>query len=398
MYEERVFVAGAGPVGLVAAARLVAEGIPVTVFEAGSDLSKESRASTFHPSTLDMLDDLGVEAGLEADGLQAPGLQYRCSREGLIERFDFGAISDLTRHPYRLQCEQWRLTRLLHEKLHSEPDFEIVFSTAVEDCAQTADGVTVTLKSGSRTVTRGARWLIGADGASSKVRGGLGVAFDGFTWPERFLVLSTPFDFPAAIPDLDLVSYVADPDQWYFLLRIPAFWRVMFPVAADMSDDAALDPDYGQRCLDRVLPGAGPFDIAHRTLYRVHQRVAATFRTGRVMLAGDAAHINNPLGGMGMNGGIHDAVNLTGRLAGVWRKELPESELDRYDVQRRGVTLEAVQTQTIQNKRDLEAADAETRAAFRDRLHRTKADPEATRQFLKRLAMITSLERARELG
>jgi 2-polyprenyl-6-methoxyphenol hydroxylase-like FAD-dependent oxidoreductase len=398
MYEERVFIAGAGPVGLVAAARLVAEGIPVTVFEAGSDLSRESRASTFHPSTLDMLDELGAEIGLEADGLRASGLQYRCSREGLIERFDFGAIGDLTRHPYRLQCEQWRLTRLLYEKLRGGPDFEIVFTAAVEDCAPAAEGVTVTLKSGGKTMTRGARWLIGADGASSKVRGALGVAFDGFTWPDRFLVLSTPFDFPAAIPDLDPVSYVADPEQWYFLLRIPGLWRVMFPIAAGMSDDAALDPDYGQRCLDRVLPGAGPFEIAHRTLYRVHQRVAATFRAGRVMLAGDAAHINNPLGGMGMNGGIHDAVNLTGRLAGVWRKELPESELDRYGVQRRGVTLEAVQTQTIQNKRDLEAADAETRAAFRDRLHRTKADPEATRRFLKRLAMITSLERARELG
>jgi len=398
MYEERVFIAGAGPVGLVAAARLVAEGIPVTVFEAGGDLSKESRASTFHPSTLDMLDDLGVEAGLEANGLQAPGLQYRCSQEGLIERFDFGAIADLTRHPYRLQCEQWRLTRVLYDKLRSEPGFEIVFAAAVEDCTQAADGVTVTLKSGGRAVTRRGRWLIGADGASSKVRGAMGIAFDGFTWPDRFLVLSTPFDFPAAIPDLDPVSYVADPEQWYFLLRIPGLWRVMFPIAADMSEDAALDPDYGQRCLDRVIPGAGPFEIAHRTLYRVHQRVAATFRAGRVMLAGDAAHINNPLGGMGMNGGIHDAVNLTGRLAGVWRKELPESELDRYDVQRRGVTLEAVQTQTIQNKRDLEAADAESRAAFRDRLHRTKADPEATRQFLKRLAMITSLERARELG
>lgn len=398
MVEERVFIAGAGPVGLVAAARLVAEGIPVTVFEAGADLGRESRASTFHPSTLDMLDELGVEAGLEPDGLRAPTLQYRCSREGLIERFDFRDIGDLTRHPYRLQCEQWRLTRVIYDKLHGNPNFEIAFGTAVEDCTQDADGVTVTLTAGGKTGERRGRWLIGADGASSKVRNALGIAFEGFTWPERFLVLSTPFDFPQVFPDLDPVSYFADPEQWYFLLRIPGLWRSMFPIAADMSDDAALDPAYGQRCLDRVVPGAGLFEIAHRTLYRVHQRVATTFRAGRVMLAGDAAHINNPLGGMGMNGGIHDAVNLTGRLSGVWRGELPDSELDRYDAQRRGVTLEAVQTITIQNKRDLEAADAETRAAFRDRLHRTKKDPEAMRQFLKRLSMIASLERAEELG
>jgi 3-(3-hydroxy-phenyl)propionate hydroxylase len=398
MYEERVFIAGAGPVGLVAAARLAAADIPVTVFEAGGDLSTESRASTFHPSTLDMLDALGVARPLEAQGLRAPGLQYRCSREGLIERFDFGDISDLTAFPYRVQCEQWRLTRLLYEKLSGDPNFEIVFATPVAGCTQGGEGVSVTLESDGKTVNRHGRWLIGADGAGSRVRTALGVDFEGFTWPDRFLVLSTPFDFPGFIPDLDPVSYVADPEQWYFLLKIPGLWRAMFPVSSGVSDAAALDPDFGQRLLDRVVPGAGPFEIAHRTLYRVHQRVAATFRAGRVMLAGDAAHINNPLGGMGMNGGIHDAVNLTDRLARIWRNEAPESELDRYDAQRRGVTLEAVQTQTIQNKRDLEAADGAVRAAFRERLHRTKADPAATRDFLKRLAMITSLERAGELG
>lgn len=398
MHEERVFVAGAGPVGLVAAAQLVASDIPVTVFEAGGDLSTESRASTFHPSTLDMLDALGVARPLEAQGLRAPGLQYRCSREGLIERFDFGDISDLTGFPYRVQCEQWRLTRLLYEKLAGDSNFEIVFSAPVTGCTQNREGVSVTVQDGGRSATRHGRWLIGADGAGSRVRTALGIDFEGFTWPDRFLVLSTPFDFPGVIPDLDPVSYVADPEQWYFLLKIPGLWRVMFPVSRGLSDDAALDPDFGQRLLDRVVPGAGPFEIAHRTLYRVHQRVATTFRSGRVMLAGDAAHINNPLGGMGMNGGIHDAVNLTERLARIWRNAAPEADLDRYDAQRRGVTLEAVQTQTIQNKRDLEAADEEGRAAFRDRLRRTKADPAATRDFLKRLSMITSLERARELG
>jgi 3-(3-hydroxy-phenyl)propionate hydroxylase len=398
MFEERVFIAGAGPVGLVAAAQLVAAGIPVTVFEAGRDLSTESRASTFHPSTLDMLDTLGVARALEAQGLRAPGVQYRCSREGLIERFDFGDIADLTGFPYRVQCEQWRLTRLLYEKLAGDSNFEIVFSAAVSGCAQDADGVSVTLEDDGKAATRHGRWLIGADGASSRVRSSLGIEFEGFTWPERFLVLSTPFDYPGVIPDLDLVSYVADPEQWYFLLKIPGLWRVMFPVSSEVSDDAALDLDFGQCLLDRIVPGAGPFEIAHRTLYRVHQRVAASFRSGRVMLAGDAAHINNPLGGMGMNGGIHDAVNLTERLARIWRDEAPASDLDRYDAQRRGVTLEAVQKQTIQNKRDLEASDAADRAAFRDRLHRTKADPAATREFLKRLSMITSLERAREFG
>ncbi len=398
MIEDRVFIAGAGPVGLVAAARLVAEGVPVSVFEAGNDLNKQSRASTFHPSTLDMLDELGAAAPLEAQGLCAPQLQYRCSREGLIARFDFGEIKDLTRHPYRLQCEQWRLTRILLDQLKDEANFEIVFSTEVRDCTQDDSSVTVTLTGTNGTTERTGRWLIGADGASSNVRGALNIQFDGFTWPDRFLVLSTPYDFVQAIPDLDPVSYVADPEQWYFALKIPDLWRMMFPVGTDMSDDAALDPAYGQSRLDRVVPGAGPFEIAHQTLYRVHQRVAETFRKGRVFLAGDAAHINNPLGGMGMNGGIHDAVNLTDALTKVWNGKEDESILDRYDAQRRGVTMEAVQVQTVQNKRDLEASDAKGQAEFRERLRRTSSSREETRMFLKRVSMLASLERAAELG
>jgi len=395
MTEARVFIAGAGPVGLTAAACLVTQGVPVTVFEAGGDLSMESRASTFHPSTLDMLDDLGAAAALEAQGLRAPYLQYRSKRDGLIARFDFGDISDLTRHPYRLQCEQWRLTRILLDKLRGSPEFEIVFDYAIEDCRQDADSVTVVCQQGRE---RTARWLIGADGAGSNVRGAAGIEFEGFTWPERFLVLSTPFDFTEPFPDLDLVSYFADPQQWHFLLKIPGLWRAMLPIPGDMSDEAALEPDYGKRCLDWIVPGAGPSEVVHRTLYRVHQRVAKTYRQGRIFLAGDAAHINNPLGGMGMNGGIHDAVNLTGRLVSLWRGEADTAKLDLYDLQRRTVTMEAVQVQTIQNKKDLEAADEAGQASFRDRLREAQSDPEKTRAFLRRVSMLSSLERAAEIG
>lgn len=394
MAEERVFIAGAGPVGFVAAARLLAAGVPVTMFEAGADLNTESRASTFHPSTLDMLTEIGASAPLIAQGLKAPKLQYRFGGEGKIAGFDFADIADLTQHPYRVQCEQWRLTRVLHEKLKSHPNFEIAFSTRVTGARQDGDSVSVTLENDSRTTERKARWLIGADGASSVVRRSSDIEFEGFTWPERFLVTSTPYDFKAQIPDLDPVSYVADPECWHFLLKIPDLWRVMFPVGADVSDEAALDPAYGESLLRRVVPGVSGYEVLHRTLYRVHQRVAKTFRLGRVFLAGDAAHINNPLGGMGMNGGIHDAYNLTDRLIAVWHGGRPESDLDLYDIQRRKVTMESVQTQTIQNKRDLEAATSEDRDAFRERLVKTAADRDLTRQFLKRVSMIASLERA----
>ena len=398
MTEERVIVAGAGPVGLVAAAHLVRDGVPVTVLEAGSELSAESRASTFHPSTLDMLEEIGAAADLLAEGLKAPKLQYRSKRDGVIAEFDFGAIADLTRHPYRLQAEQFKLTRILHRRLQGDPRFAIEFGTRVEAVTQHAAGVRVEVRRGDGGELRTARWLIGADGARSAVRQSLGIEFEGFTWPERFLVLSTRFDFKTVIPDLVSVSYVADPECWHFLLEIPGHWRVMFPVAAQIRDETALTAEFAEAQLARIVPGIAGYEIKHATLYRVHQRVAKQFRLGRCFLAGDAAHVNNPLGGMGMNGGIHDAVNLASRLAAVWHGRAEEAQLDRYDRQRRGVTLEYLQTQTIRNKRDLETADEAEQAEFRDRLRRIASDPQHTRQYVERLAMIASLRRAEELG
>jgi 3-(3-hydroxy-phenyl)propionate hydroxylase len=392
--SDRVLIAGAGPVGLVAAANLVRHGVPVTVFEGGPGLSTESRASTFHPPTLDMLADLDLAKPLIAQGLIAPKFQYRSRDDGLIAQFDFGEIADATRHPFRLQCEQSKLTRIICDKLRGDPNFDIAFSSAVRDVTQTADGVTVTVEPEGKSETRGYRWLIGADGARSDVRRSLGIEFEGFTWPERYLVVSTPFDFYSVVPGLASVSYTADPVRWHFLLQIPRLWRVMFRVAAEESDELALSPEFAQTLMAQIVPGIDHYEIAHTTLYRVHQRVARVFRSGRAFLIGDAAHVNNPLGGMGMNGGIHDAINLTGRLVEVWHGTKPEAELERFDLQRRLVTKEHVERQSIQNKKNLEAADNE----FRDWLLRTAADPALTRDYLLGVSMIGSLRRAELLG
>ncbi|MBX9773418.1 MAG: FAD-dependent monooxygenase [Xanthobacteraceae bacterium] len=392
--EERVLIAGAGPVGLTAAANLVRNGVPVTVLEAGSDLSTESRASTFHPPTLDMLDALGAAKPLIAHGLTAPKFQYRTMRHGVLAQFDFGAIADATAHPYRLQCEQSRLTRILYEQLNGQPGFQLAFNSAVEQVGQDENGVTITIERDGKTETQTGRYLIGADGARSDVRRSLGIDFEGFTWPDRFLVISTPFDFCRAIEGLAPVSYVADPQRWRFLLQIPGLWRVMFPVSPDENDEAALTPAFAQSLMATIVPGLSDYEIAHTTLYRVHQRVAKTMRLGRSFLIGDAAHINNPLGGMGMNGGIHDAINLTTRLADAWHGRSPDSELDLFDRERRLVTLEYIQQYTIQNKRNLESDGI----AFKATLEAIAADPQRTRDYLMRVSMIASLARARELG
>jgi 3-(3-hydroxy-phenyl)propionate hydroxylase len=389
-----VLIAGAGPVGLVAAANLVRHGIPVTVLEAGPELSDESRASTFHPPTLDMLDDLGITRPLIAQGLLAPKFQYRSRQHGLMAQFDFAGIADVTRHPFRLQCEQSKLTRILLNKLTKDPNFDIAFSSAVRQVDQDSGSVTVTIDREGRTDTQTGRWLIGADGARSDIRRSLAIEFEGFTWPERFLVVSTPFNFHNVIPDLVSVNYVADPQRWHFLLQIPQLWRIMFPVSSDESDELALSPGFAQSLMATLVPGISNYEIAHVTLYRVHQRVAKTFCAARVFLVGDAAHINNPLGGMGMNGGIHDAINLTRRMIEVWRKTKPDTEFGRYDRQRRLVTKEHVEKQSIQNKKNLESTGSE----FRERLMQIATDPVRTRDYLLSVSMISSLRRAEQLG
>ncbi len=389
-----VLIAGAGPVGLVAAATLVRRGVPVTMFEAGPDLSEESRASTFHPPTLDMLHALGAAAPLIAQGLKAPQFQYRTKRHGLLAQFDFAAIADATAHPYRVQCEQSKLTRILFGALRNDPLFELCFDSPVTAVTQNGNRVDVTIERNGRSETRSGAWLVGADGASSAVRRSLGIAFEGFTWPDRLLVVSTPFDFHSVVPGLTAVNYVADPERWHFLLQIPGLWRIMFLVNEDGSDERVQTREFAQSLMAGVVPGITNYEIDHITLYKVHQRVAATFRLGRAFLIGDAAHINNPLGGMGMNGGIHDAVNLATRLAAVWQGEAPEAELDRFDKQRRLVTLEYIQTYTIQNKRNLESSGDE----FGRSLRAIAADPARTRDYLLRTSMIASLKRAEELG
>lgn len=392
-----VVIAGAGPVGMTAAADLIRQGIPVLVLEKLSNLSTESRASTFHPPTLDMLDDLGFAQTLITQGLKAPTVQYSTSTDGELGTFDFSAIADITRHPFRLQAEQYKLTRIILDVVQHNPLFRIEFDSEVLSVTQDEESVTLRVSQGGQERTLHCQWLIGADGANSIVRRDQDIGFEGFTWPERFLVMTTPVDFTALRPGISSVSYVADPDRWYFLLRIIGAWRVMMPVAPELSDEEALSPAYVEESIRRVVPTDIDPGIQHTTLYRVHQRVASHFRKDRSFLVGDAAHINNPLGGMGMNGGIHDALNLTAKLGPVINGAATPAVLDLYEVQRRAVTMEAIQNDTIRNKRNLEAKDEADRARFRDEIRAAAADPAKGRELLRRIAMFNSLERAASL-
>ncbi|MBN9475879.1 MAG: hypothetical protein ABS43_21585 [Bordetella sp. SCN 67-23] len=391
--NQRVLIAGAGPVGLVAANVLADAGIPVTVFEAEASLPQTLRASTFQPATLDLLARLDISKLLINMGLVAPRMQYR-DRQGWVAEFNFGAIDGETAHPYRLQCEQFKLNGLLVDRLARIPHAEVRFDARVADARQDANGVTLTVQGtdGAETTERGT-WLIGADGGRSAVRDLVGVVLEGFTWTERFLVASTPFDFADVIPGLAEVSYFADPEQWFFLLRVPGLWRVMLPVGADETDADILSDASIQRRLQCVHPNPAGYAIEHRTIYSVHQRVAPRYRVGRAFLAGDAAHLNNPLGGMGMNGGIHDAFNLADKLARVCLGQADDALLDRYEAERRPVALDYVNKITIANKTNLETRDEARQKTWREEMTRTAGDGQLAREYLLKVSMISSLRR-----
>ncbi len=388
---EQVLVIGAGPVGLIATASLLAEGIPVTLLEATADLAQDLRASTFHPPTLDYLDRFGITEQLIAIGLICPHWQFRDRRKGVIATFDLGLLKEETRHPYRLQCEQWKLTRAVRELVDNHPDGTLITDFSAEEISQDEDGVRVTGRhpDGSKSSHSG-RYLIGADGARSVVRKAIGVNFEGMTIPEIFLSLSTEFPYHDVLPGLSNIAYVADPEEWLVLLRTPSLWRVLLPTDPEQSDEQIMDPAVIEKRLQAVTPSPEAFHVVHKTAYRVHERVADKYVEGRVFLAGDAAHLNNPLGGMGMNGGIHDAVNLTEKLARVWHGA-PLDLMGRYQRQRRKVALETVQAQALRNRRILNETDPDRRQAYYDELRSTVEDPQRHKAYVMRSSMIQSL-------
>ena len=392
--KDRVLIVGAGPAGLSAAVYLTSRGIPISIFEAEKSLPKNLRASTFHPPTLDLLEPYGATASLINQGLVASKFQYRDRSEGCLAEFDFGLISDETNHPYRVQCEQFKLNMYLAKWLKNQGVDDIYFNHTVSKLKQDDQGVTVYTETLEGEKSFSGKWLIGADGANSVVRKLCSIDFEGFTWEERFLVVSTPYEYEKTINDLSFVNYFADPEQWFFLLKVPGLWRVMFPVQNNENEVSIFSKDQIQQRMQWVLATGQPFDILHTTLYKVHQRVANHYRKNRVFLVGDAAHINNPLGGMGMNGGIHDAFNLAEKLATVIHDNQSYKVLDSYEKQRRTIALDYVNKQSIKNKNNLESKTIEDQKAFRSFLKTLMQNESKAKKYLMRVSMLESIRDA----
>lgn len=390
-----VVVVGAGPVGMTAAASLARHNIPVIVVEAAPRPSPDWRASTFHAATLELLEDIDITGRMHDEGLVVPKYQFRDRADGLVAEFDLGLLADETRFPYRLQINQQHLVRFLYERLLQDDNADLRFGTRVTGFERTADGVEVAVETPSGPERLRASYLIGADGPRSTVRRTMGVPFEGHTYQERFLIVSTPIDMQEQLPGIAEVNYVADPREWLFILRTPESWRVLWPVPEGTSVEEATTEEAMQAQLQSVAPLAGGYPIIDHQIYSVHQRVAAAFRQGDVFVIGDAAHINSPLGGVGLNSGIHDAMDLTRRLVRIRDGEAvdADAELDAFAECRRRIALEYVQADTERNTERLKERDEALRRKNQDELRAIAADPDRARSWLRRVSLLESVRR-----
>jgi len=386
MQRRNVVVVGAGPVGTVAALACARFGHKVTLLEAATRVDDSPRASTTQPPTLEILAELGLIDEYIAQGLVARTFQFwdRGTRR-LIAEFDFERLRGETAYPYVVQTEQHKLALMGIARLGGL-GATVRMASRVIDLAQDASGVTVQTEHGELR----ADYVIGCDGGRSTVRKSLGIEFEGFTWPERFLVVTTRFDFAAAL-GCCYRNYMADPEEWTNLFKVAGDdlkgrWRAVFNTRQDESDEEALSDAAVRARLARIYVPEAERDYLHLNLYSVHQRVAQQFRRGRVFLCGDAAHVNNPIGGLGLNSGIHEAWHLARLLSG-------EGNFDEYERVRRPLNIEYVQEQTIANKRRLEEREPAAREKRFDELARMADDPAKHKAFLMRASLLDGARR-----
>lgn len=347
--DADVIVVGAGPVGLATALGLSRAGVSTIVLERGADLNRSPRAMAYLHPVLPGLDDLGVLPDLEAKGLRGNGITFIDARTGEKIHQSINVLQGFYSHPYAFALGQGDVGDILLQHLAAFPHADVLWSHPVAGIAQDARGVTIRAESPEGPKTLRGRWLVGADGAASAVRQLLDIGFPGFTWGDRFVATNIVYDFRAH--GLDPANWRMDKELGAVIAQIDGYsdlWRLTFRE----SDSIPLDglEDRIHEHFKRALYG-GDYELAQYAPYRMHQRCVDDFRHGRVILAGDAAHITNPIGGMGLTGGFLDAFVLYEALAAVVKNLVDDSILDLYAERRRRVWQEFVSPRASQLKR-----------------------------------------------
>ena len=397
--KDPVVISGGGPVAMVLSVALYRAGVPFIALETLAEPFMDQRAASYHPPTVEMLDDLGLADEIIPEGLKSPLYRFHDKiTHDVVAEFDLGDLRDELKFPYVLQYEQYKLVRKIMSLFGDRPEFDVRFSHTVTGFTQHDDHVDVDVEQadGTRQVIRAA-YLVGCDGGRSAVRKGADIELVGFTYPEKFIKIGTYFNFMEMDDRIAIRNYFSDPGEWCNLFKVngeppaPPIWRLVVPMRIGETEDEAKSPEALQARLKRFFPRDADYEIAYANVYTVSQCVAETFNRGRALLAGDSAHLNNPIGGMGLNGGIHDAVNLASKLVPVWKGEADPDLLDLYTRQRHKASTDFTQAQTIANKKQLEEKDPVKRAQRLDEMRAVSADKEKARAYMRRAQLIDSV-------
>ena len=382
--DTEVVVAGAGPVGLVAALAMARAGIAVTLLEKREGLNTASKASTFHPPTLEILSELGVLDEVLAQGEVVRRIQYR-TPDGPFAEFSMSDLAARTAFPFRLHLEQARVTPVMLARLAAMPGARVMLGTGFESLAQDRDGVVVHARNSGGEVSLRARYLVGADGARSAVRQALGIGFEGASYPHKILRVMTTDDLGAVLPGIAPVTYLFNAPRSISFLRMPDCWRIILRVPDSVDDATAMRDDWLGDRLREVLPSWTRLpSIAGRDVYGVSRRVATSYAEGAVFLAGDSAHVTNTRGGMNMNCGMHDAFALAGAMAAALRGGDPAAPA-RASAERRRVAEEMLIPRT---DRAVAGGDA-----WLAKIRATAASPAEAADYLATAAMLDMLDR-----
>jgi 3-(3-hydroxy-phenyl)propionate hydroxylase len=286
-----------------------------------------------------------------------------------------------------LQCPQHIATRVLKPAVESTATGKVYMGHKLIDFIDHSTHVTARFETVNGIVERKGAYICGADGTHSTVRKQLKIGFQGKTYEDRFLLIGSDLNTNALLPDAAQVCYIFDPQEWVIILNLPDIVRVVFRMKENEDEATALQVENLRARMSNFFGEVPPYIIKTTQLYRVHQRVADTFRVGRALLVGDSAHNNNPSGGMGMNSGIHDAANLTEKLIRIYNGET-DSILDDYSKERRQYAIESVQLYTDEQYNNMVMNAEEERERRNKSLADAAADPMKARAYLLRASML----------